>query len=146
MSKECKHEEWNPCGNDFYSCRKCGILRTSQQVNLYAEKDRYIDDLEAKLSENEEIIKYLKEIKRYDIGEMLTENTKLKQQLTEKEETINNLEQQCLICNKDQENERLKQQLAEKDKEIAFLKGFKDAITSTIDNQIKQLKEMPNEK
>lgn len=38
--KECKHKEWNPCGNNFYSCCECGILRTGNQVNLYAEKDQ----------------------------------------------------------------------------------------------------------
>jgi TolA-binding protein len=42
----------------------------------------------------------------------------LEAKLAESEETINNLEQQCLICNKDKENEKLKQQLAEKEKWI----------------------------
>ena len=37
----------------------------------------------------------------------------LEAKLAESEETINNLEQQCLICNKDKENEQLKQQLFE---------------------------------
>ena len=46
----------------------------------------------------------------------------LKRQLEEKDEQINNLEQMCQICNKDQENEKLKQQLEEKDKEIEKLK------------------------
>lgn len=46
----------------------------------------------------------------------------LEAKLAESKETINNLEQQCLICNKDTENEQLKQQLAEKDKEIEELK------------------------
>ena len=51
-----------------------------------------IADLEAKLAESEETIKYLKGINRYDIGEMLTENVKLKQQLAEKEKEIDKLE------------------------------------------------------
>lgn len=56
MSKEkCKHEKWNFCGNNFYSCSKCGILRTSQQINIYAEKDQQIAQLKA---ENERLKKY----------------------------------------------------------------------------------------
>ena len=46
----------------------------------------------------------------------------LKLQLEEKDKQINNLEQMCQICNKEQENEKLKQQLEEKDKEIERLK------------------------
>ena len=124
------------------------------------DKDMEISQLKRRLVEKVKIISKLKEandsfsfidyyickhlgknnIYPKDVSDFVESFDQLKQKLTEKEETINNLEQQCLICNKDQENERLKQQLAEKDKEIAFLKGFKDAITSTIDNQIKQLK------
>ncbi len=59
----------------------------------------------------------------------------LEAKLAESEETINNLEQQCLICNKDKENERLKQQLAEKDKWLR-----------ATDNHIKQLKEKEQDK
>lgn len=91
MSKECKHEEWNPCGNDFYSCRKCGILRTSQQVNLYAEKDRQISDLEAKLAESEkseETYKSMFEIGTENNHNLLKENKQLKQQLAEKDREL----------------------------------------------------------
>ena len=49
-----------------------------------------IYELEAKLAEREEAIKYLKGIKRYDIGDMLTENAKLKQQLAEERKIICN--------------------------------------------------------
>ena len=89
-----------------------------------------IKELEAKLAESKEAIKYLKGIKRYDIGEMLTENAKLKQQLTEKENTITNLiedtnaskefykkqfNEQVWLC------EELREQLAEKDQDkISF--------------------------
>lgn len=147
---------------EFYNHDECPVV----YVNcLLGEKDKTISDLESKLAQKDAEItrrlrlqddEFLEERRQLEEqNERLVkerdghyenysicwkDNERLKQQLTEKEETINNLEQQCLICNKDQENERLKQQLAEKDKEIAFLKGFKDAITSTIDNQIKQLK------
>lgn len=40
----------------------------------------------------------------------------LEVKLAKSEEQLNNTEQMCLICNKDQENEQLKQQLAEKEK------------------------------
>ena len=82
--KECKHEEWNPCGNDFYSCRKCGILRTSQQVNLYIEKDRQIADLEIKLTQSKMSESFEKE-KKDNAFKLIEE---LKQQLVEKEREI----------------------------------------------------------
>lgn len=53
--------------------------------------------LQQQLAESEEAIKYLKGIKRYDIGEMLTENTKLKQQLAEKEKEIKKLQSASFI-------------------------------------------------
>lgn len=53
-----------------------------------SKQEKTITDLEAKLAESEKTIKYLKGIKRYDIGEMLTENAKLKQQLAEKEKEV----------------------------------------------------------
>lgn len=88
MSKnKCKHEEWNPCGNDFYSCRNCGILRTSQQVNLYAEKDKQISDLEAKLAEKDEQIWALENQKLHAHNCL----NQLKQQLAEKEKEIDEL-------------------------------------------------------
>jgi DNA repair exonuclease SbcCD ATPase subunit len=52
----------------------------------------------------------------------------LKQQLAEREEQLNNSEQKCLICTKDQENEQLKQQLAEKDEEIEKLKEVVNCV------------------
>lgn len=71
---------------------------------LLKDKDRTIADLEAKLAESEEAIKYLKGIKKYDIGEMLTENTRLKQQLAEKDKLIefyiNSGKEQCEEINK----------------------------------------------
>lgn len=50
-------------------------------VNSLAEKDRQIAELQKQLEEKEKIIQMQQNIKRYDIGEILTENIKLKQQL-----------------------------------------------------------------
>ncbi len=50
-------------------------------VNSLTEKDRQIAELQKQLEEKEKIIQMQQNIKRYDIGEILTENVKLKQQL-----------------------------------------------------------------
>jgi hypothetical protein len=63
----------------------------------------------------------------------------LEAKLAESEETINNLEQQCLICNKDKENEQLKQQLAEKDRELAKYKTQMVLAPKPIDKNLKKL-------
>lgn len=80
MSKEkCKHEEWNPCGNNFYSCRQCGILRTSQQVNIYAEKDKQISELEKQLADAEhEIENYKHELEVYKHNDNIYSNNIIK--------------------------------------------------------------------
>lgn len=76
--------------------------------------------------------------------------TALESKLAESEEELNNLEQQCLICNKDQENERLKQQLAEKDTEIekvekTYMKQ-KDYYVKEFNEVIYELKQQLAEK
>lgn len=44
--RECKKKhKWGYCGNGFYCCVKCGIMRTAQEVNLYEEKDQKIAEL-----------------------------------------------------------------------------------------------------
>ena len=89
---------------------------------LRLQDDMFCEELKAKLAESETARK-----KAYQEGFLQKQFDKdmeimqLKQQLSEKEEQLNDLEQQCLICNKDQENERLKQQLAEKDLKIIEL-------------------------
>ena len=88
--------------------------------NRIQEKNKQISGLEAKLEAREEAIKYLKGIKRYDIGEMLTENTKLKQQLAELE--VKNDKLGTELCNADNIVSYLQQQLAEKEKEIENIK------------------------
>ena len=50
-------------------------------IDLFNQLDEQISDLEAKLEEKEKIIQMQQNIDRYDIGEMLAENTKLRQQL-----------------------------------------------------------------
>ena len=68
---------------DYLSLKDC--------CKVLNQQNQQIKDIETKLAESEEAIKYLKGIKRYDIGEMLTENAELKQQLAEKEKEIENL-------------------------------------------------------
>lgn len=92
-----------------------------------------IADLEAKLAESEkEKQEFLIKYKHWR-----TECAKL-------EEQLNNSEQKCLICNKDQENEQLKKQLAEKEEEIEKLteelddKNFcKDFVDLYSENKLK---------
>lgn len=136
MSKECKHEEWNPCGNDFYSCRKCGILRTSQQVNLYAEKDQQISDLEAKLAERGKEIA----IRNQKLNELKTELHKRDESLQRKKQQVGDVHkavkqakresarkgrQVCYANNEvvqyQKQIRQLKQQLAEKESFIEDL-------------------------
>ena len=50
-------------------------------VNSLAEKDQQIAELQKQLEEKEKIIQMQQNIKRFDIGDMLQENIKLKQQL-----------------------------------------------------------------
>lgn len=50
-------------------------------VCLLAEKDKQIAELQKQLEEKDKIIQMQQNIERCDIGEMLTENTKLRQQL-----------------------------------------------------------------
>lgn len=76
------------------------------------------------------------------VNYLIETNQKFKQQLDEKDEQINNLEQMCQICNKEQENELLKQQLAEKDKKIELL----NAMISTLPAHDKEIKEYELEK
>ena len=157
MSKKCKHEEWNPCGNDFYSCRKCGILRTSQQVNLYAEKDRQIADLEAKLAESENKLNQYPH--KNDVIEKQYED--LKDAITFL--MLNNIKDQeqlnysiDILCAKhkarirDIENgicsiERLKQQLADKEKENMELASKLDLLESEKENLFRTLEEANEE-
>ena len=109
-----------------------------------------IADLEAKLEDKEEAIKYLKGIKRYDIGEMLTENAKLKQQLAESEEKCNKqwLEIQAethQIQMLEQDIKRIKkenkQQFAEKDKEHkkAMRTSLNDFLTLEVEFKKKKI-------
>lgn len=68
----------------------CAFKHIESQIKGCLDRER---ELEKKLAEKEETIKYLKGIKRYDIGEMITENTRLKQQLAEKDKKNKELEQ-----------------------------------------------------
>lgn len=52
-----------------------------EKYPTYIEALDIIDDLKKQLEEKEKIIQMQQNIERYDIGEMLTENTKLRQQL-----------------------------------------------------------------
>ena len=77
------------------------LLGEEEKDKRVVQLNGKIADLEAKLAESEEAIKYLKGIKRYDIGEMLTENTKLKQQLAEKDLKIIELETKLNLKDKE---------------------------------------------
>lgn len=121
-------------------------MKPEDAADLLNKQDQQISDLEAKLAESEEAIKYLKGIKRYDIGELLTENTKLKQQLKENEKKnfeliakLNLKEHRpafCTLADRECEAlgkvEELKQQLAEKEKEIEKLQHCNDRLAQGI--------------
>lgn len=87
------------CGREIFSCTfvngmkfcaKCyqetfGNQQNKESsellVNSLVEKDKQIAELQKQLEEKEKIIQMQQNIDRYDIGEMLTENIKLRQQL-----------------------------------------------------------------
>lgn len=81
-----------------YSCNENGLfledemyLTNDDVFNILNNQDNKITELESKLAEKEEAIKYLNGIKRYDIGELLNENIKLNHQLEEKDKEIKQL-------------------------------------------------------
>lgn len=128
-------------------------MKEHQEALILAKK--CIKNLEDQLVESEETIKYLKGIKRYDIGEMIAENTKLKQQLaewtdgtvickwTDAENKVKDLEhkltesdekvnKQWLQIQSDTEYiQRLQKQLVEKEKEIFAKKVSMEALTTS---------------
>lgn len=57
------------------------IIAEARDMLLETQKDQQIAELQKQLEEKEKIIQMQQNIERYDIGEMLTENTKLRQQL-----------------------------------------------------------------
>ena len=63
----------------------CAFKHIEPQIKGCLDRER---EYEKQLAESEETIKYLKGIKRYDIGETLTENIQLKHQLADKEKEI----------------------------------------------------------
>ena len=72
--------------------------------------------------------------------------------IEELKEEINNLSQQCLICNKECENEQLKQQLEESEKLINILEEYKFCADNIIqfyadkcDNYYQQLEDIKKE-
>lgn len=104
---------------EFYNgmCEKCCKEKNyaeypfKQGINDYQNQ---IDQLKQQLAEMEQ------EFFVFQEDSARNEQIYIRE-LAEKDEQINNLEQMCQICNKEQENELLKQQLAEKDKEINSL-------------------------
>ena len=101
---------------------------------------KLIDQLKQQLAEKEESIKYLKGIKRYDIGEILTENIKLKQELhTANQETLHFqnkyfAEKQIAI----EELEKVKKTLSAYVRNDHIIWDFN--VNEVIDQQIKSLK------
>lgn len=121
-------------------------IRLSENRNVNKMFESKISDLEAKLAESEKAIKYLKGIKRYDIGEMLTENAKLKQKLAESEENLKLEEEnsEMWFCWKEiyfKELQQAKQQLAEKDKEHkkAMRTSLNDFLTLEVEFKEKKI-------
>lgn len=86
----------------------------------FNETTEIILDLEAKLAESEESIKYLQGIKRYDIGELITKNGQLKQQLANMTEKYNACQEARKLEAEfsQQDKKELTKQLAEKDAEV----------------------------
>ena len=76
---------------------------------------------------NEEVFEELK-AELMQLNSQVGKIADLEAKLAESEEQLNNSEQKCLICNKEQDNEKLKQQLADKDKEIEKLKAVVDMV------------------
>lgn len=67
--------EESECELEYEDC-KLFLLK-----DYVKDKDQQIEELKKQLEEKDKAIEMLKSIDRYDIGEMLTENTKLKAQL-----------------------------------------------------------------
>ena len=120
-AKLAKSEEKVKVGEFWHSAYQGKLLDYDK---VYAELRKAYDkneELKEQYQEYREIVeknieKEIDERMRDTIKEFNLDISQLKQQLEEKEEQLNNLEQMCSICNKDQENEQLKQQLAEKEK------------------------------
>ena len=118
----------NYCDEHIGICTKCYASMFKVSNDFVKGLTDKIADLEAKLAESEEKLKAMETLRemvnedsklnyrRYI--DTLAKNEQLEQQLAEKEEQLNNSEQKCLICHKDQENEQLKKQLAEKEKDL----------------------------
>ena len=100
----CNIAEWN----DFLKCVEEKTRENDQLKQQLAEKDK-MHLLDEKEFQNYCAYKWIEP----EIKGCLDREREYKQQLVEKDEQINNLEQMCQICNKDQENEKLKQQLEE---------------------------------
>ena len=66
MKKRCEHQ-WMPIGRDVYICSKCGVI-----------KENYVAELKHQLAEKDKQLEIYKNLKRYDIGELLNENIKLR--------------------------------------------------------------------
>lgn len=73
------------CGREVYGCNIVNGMKFCakcyQETFGETDKDKQIAELKKQLEEKEKIIQMQQNIKRYDIGEILTENIKLKQQL-----------------------------------------------------------------
>ena len=83
---------YDDCNVDLYNN---GVLDKSitnqwELEKLLNQQDNQIKELKKQSEEKDNAIEMLKSINRYDIGEMLTENTKLKQ--TQKQLAIDELE------------------------------------------------------
>ena len=71
--------------------------------------------------------------------------TDLEAKLAESEEQLNNSEQKCIICTKNQENEQLKQQLADAEEHIDNLELQLREQYQLVDEKVEQLVEKEKE-
>ena len=72
----------------FGICNKCYNEMFKSGDTIIRSLTNKITELQKQLEEKEKIIQMQQNIERYDIGEMLTENTKLRQQLKSQSEEI----------------------------------------------------------
>ena len=90
------------------------LFATDEVQKVLKEKDQKIADLEGKLDEKTRIVEGYSELldkRQHENYEQFCEIQQLKQQLAKSKEQLNNSEQKCLICHKDQENEQLKKEI-----------------------------------
>ena len=88
--------------NTLYNDPMYDVVVDSRMLEQHLkEKDQQISELQKQLEEKEKIIQMQQNIERYDIGEVLTENTKLRQQLnSQPAEIVGKIRSKCCVEDK----------------------------------------------